>query len=135
MDPAATGKYLPKNRERNPPPTPAVSDSNINRANRPPSATKRSLIGGAVVEQASAAARRSENVEKRADRRRLSGSIRSENAEHLVLLGGRREVLDPSNVAVVLRETGELTPGPSPGAVALAACVLDGRRSDDATVR
>jgi len=69
---------------------------------------ERCIVGDVVAEQASATVRRPEESEERADRRRLSGPVRSEKAEHLAVLNGKGDVLDPPDVAVVLREAATL---------------------------
>jgi hypothetical protein len=79
----------------------------MNSANKPPSATRWATPAremSVVTDQGGPAARRRQEPEEGADRDRLSGAVRPEEAEHLAILDGKRHVFDPANVAVVLRQ-------------------------------
>jgi len=51
-------------------------------------------VGRVVAEQRGPAARRRQEPEEGADRGRLPGAVRPEEAEHLAVLDGERHVLD-----------------------------------------
>jgi hypothetical protein len=63
------------------------------------------------AEESRGAARRVQQVQQRADRRRLAGSVRPEKPDHLARLHGHRKLLDASRGAVALRQVVELDDG------------------------